>query len=79
MEDKKCNCEETCTCGCQEGKECTCNCGCQDGEKCTCGEHCECDDDCKCNEHECDCKEHKFFDKKIKKKKRINIKKLLRN
>ena len=22
--EKKCNCDETCTCGCQEGKECTC-------------------------------------------------------
>ena len=23
--EKKCNCDETCTCGCQEGKECTCD------------------------------------------------------
>ena len=45
--EKKCNCDETCTCGCQEGKECTCDesctCGCQDGKECTCG-------DCKCEE-----------------------------
>ena len=31
-----CKCEETCTCGCQEGKECTCE------ETCTCGEDCSC-------------------------------------
>ena len=39
MEDKKCNCEETCTCGCQEGKDCTCN---DSHHECKCGEHCEC-------------------------------------
>lgn len=40
---KKCECEETCTCGCQEGQECTCeDCNCQNGE-CTC-EECNCDD-----------------------------------
>ena len=50
MEKEKCNCTETCDCGCQDGKECTCNdCGCLEGEECTCGEHC-----C-CNEHECHC------------------------
>ena len=34
-EEKKCNCDETCTCGCQEGKECTCdeNCECNDKKK----------------------------------------------
>lgn len=41
--DKKCNCTEDCTCGCQEGKECTCDgkctCGCQEGKKCTCEEN----------------------------------------
>ena len=26
-------CDEKCTCGCNEGKECTCNCD----ENCTCG------------------------------------------
>ena len=42
MEKNKC--EETCTCGCKEGKECTCeetcSCGCED--ECTCDENCEC-------------------------------------
>ena len=63
MEEKKCNCTESCDCGCQEGKEYTCECGCKEGEKCTCGDACECeegecDDDCKCNEHECHCEEN---------------------
>ena len=40
MEEKKCNCSEDCTCGCQDGKECTCD------ENCTCGCH---DDEEKCN------------------------------
>lgn len=40
MEEKKCNCSEDCTCGCQDGKECTCD------ENCTCGCH---DDEKKCN------------------------------
>ena len=31
---EKCKCDETCTCGCQEGKECTCE------KECTCC--CEC-------------------------------------
>lgn len=42
MENKKCNCDENCECGCQDGKECTCDencdCGCQDGKECTCKE-----------------------------------------
>ena len=32
MKDKKCNCKDTCTCGCKEGKKCTCkdkNCKCE--------------------------------------------------
>lgn len=62
MEKEKCNCTETCDCGCQEGKECTCHdCGCLEGEECTCG------DSCDCHEHECHCEhgEHtSFFDKK---------------
>lgn len=41
MEDKKCNCEETCTCGCQEGKECKCH----EHHECKCGDHCECGHD----------------------------------
>lgn len=36
MEEKKCNCDETCDCGCQSGKPCTCN------GKCTCDETCDC-------------------------------------
>ena len=32
----KCNCPESCTCGCKDGKECTC--GCQEGKECTCNE-----------------------------------------
>ncbi len=71
MEEKKCNCTETCECGCQDGKECTCHdCGCIEGSECTCEDHCECDDDCKCEEHECHCEHHheekhqKLFDKK---------------
>ena len=38
--DKKCECNEACTCGCQEGKECTCEenctCGCHEGKECKC-------------------------------------------
>ena len=49
MEDKKCNCEETCTCGCQEGKECTCN---DSHHECKCGEHCECGHDKKSKKEE---------------------------
>ena len=30
-ESKQCHCDETCTCGCQEGKPCTC------GYECDCG------------------------------------------
>ena len=84
MEEKKCNCTESCECGCQDGKECTCECGCKEGEKCTCGDACECeefncDDDCKCNDHECHCEEnhkekHKFFDKKNKKEEKNKYK-----
>lgn len=65
-----CNCNENCTCGCQEGKECTCgdnchcnddhcDCGCQEGKECTCGDDCHCNDDhcnCGCQEgEECTC------------------------
>ena len=32
MEENKCNCNEICTCGCQEGEECTC------GDDCECGD-----------------------------------------
>ena len=70
MKDKKhkntCSCDETCTCGCQEGKECTCDenctCGCQEGKECTCG--CGCQDSsaenscsCGCQDGKCTCKE----------------------
>lgn len=50
-------CDEKCTCGCQEGKECTC-----EHEKCTCGceeNNCKCDEHCTCgcqeNEEKCHC------------------------
>ena len=85
MEKEKCNCTETCDCGCQDGKECTCNdCGCLEGEECTCGEHCccnehecKCEEECECQEHECHCEHSKeehlnFFDKKKKQKEEKN-------
>ena len=53
MEEKKCNCKETCDCGCMEGQECNCH-------ECEC-EECHCDD-CNC-EHE-DKKEKKKKNKK---------------
>lgn len=53
MEEKKCNCKETCDCGCIEGQECNCH-------ECEC-EECHCDD-CNC-EHE-DKKEKKKKNKK---------------
>ena len=52
--DKK-TCDETCTCGCQGGKECTCE------EECSCGceEDCHCDENHSCDDHnkdsKCDC------------------------
>ena len=63
MEEKKCNCTEECTCGCQDGKECTCHdCGCTEGKECTCGE------ECNCEEHECCCDHDEKHDKKLDKK-----------
>lgn len=56
MEENKV-CDETCTCGCQEGNECTC-----EDNKCTCGceeDNCTCDDNCTCgchdDESDCEC------------------------
>ena len=76
MEKEKCNCTETCDCGCQDGKECTCNdCGCLEGEECTCGDNCDCDNhECHCEDKcDCDCEEHlNFFDKKKKQKEEKN-------
>lgn len=90
MEEKKCNCEETCECGCNEGKECTCHdCGCLEGKECTCGDdctcekhECECGESCECNhevEHKCSCKHDeekhsKLFDKKNKKEEKNKYK-----
>jgi len=90
MEEKKCNCTETCECGCQDGKECTCHdCGCLEGKECTCDDDCNCEhDDCSCGEHcqchheeehECCCnhdeeKHSKFFDKKNKKEEKNKYK-----
>ena len=63
MEEKKCNCTEECTCGCQDGKECTCHdCGCAEGKECTC---CE---ECNYAEHECCCDHDEKHDKKLDKK-----------
>ncbi len=63
---KKCNCDESCTCGCQEGKECTCDesctCGCQEGKECT------------CEEQTCECGKHK---EKKNKKEKAEIDKLI--
>lgn len=52
--DKKC--DENCTCGCHEGKECTCDDNCQCGSECTCGcndnKEENCDEECTCGCHE---------------------------
>ncbi len=67
MFKNKCNCnsecDENCTCGCKEGKECTCekdNCTCRCNEnECTCDENCTCgchDKECHCND-DCGCLE----------------------
>lgn len=72
VEEKKCNCTDSCTCGCQEGKECTCDdekCNCDCEEKCECKEEKECTcekDKCCCNEN----KENNCDDKKEEKKKK---------
>lgn len=65
--EKTCQCDESCDCGCNEGKECVCEsnchckecncteeheCGCMSGEECTCDD-CECEE-CECDE-DCDC------------------------
>ena len=70
MEEKKCNCTEECTCGCQDGKECTCHdCGCVEGKECTCGEECNCvEHDCCCEDHGCCCDHEENHDKKLDKK-----------
>ena len=70
MEEKKCNCTEECTCGCQDGKECTCHdCGCVEGKECTCGEECNCvEHDCCCEDHGCCCDHEEKHDKKLDKK-----------
>ena len=62
VEEEKCNCNETCKCGCQEGKDCTCtdencNCGCEK-EDCKCDQECTCDDEkCTCKDEDCKCQE----------------------
>jgi len=50
IEEKKCNCTEECTCGCNEGKECTCEGECKCNEKCICEGECKCGEECHCNE-----------------------------
>ena len=79
--EKKCNCDEKCTCGCNEGKECTCTdekctCGCSEGKECTCGDDCDCkENNCTCNE-DCCCddvnKKKNKKEKKDKHKEKIN-------
>ena len=69
--DKKCNCNEECTCGCQDGKECTCT-----DEKCTCKEdNCECgcqdEKDCTCDCNDKKAKKGFLKDKNKKDKKKI--------
>ena len=77
VEEKKCNCDENCTCGCQDGQECTCdgecNCECGDNcdETCECGckEECTCKDEidnCECQEDKCTCDENCKEEKKKK-------------
>ena len=67
---KKCNCNEDCECGCQNGKECTCD-DCNCDEKCDCGDNCECGDDCDCKDHK-----HKKDHKKDKNRYKEEISKL---
>lgn len=65
----KCECDSTCKCGCQEGKECTCTCdsdckcGCQDGKECKCGCCCcGCNCGCCCKDCKCRCRKKSMFD-----------------
>lgn len=71
----KCECDSTCKCGCQEGKECTCTCGCdsdckcgcQEGKECTCGCGCGCcccgcKCGCCCKNCKCKCCKKSMFD-----------------
>lgn len=65
MDKEKCKCDETCTCGCQEGTECTCE------DNCTCNcsdETCNCVDDKECSCGNCECHESEHEDKKKHKK-----------
>ena len=50
-------CDETCTCGCQDGNECICEevkctCGCEEVQ-CTCNEDCTCG--CQNKDSKCEC------------------------
>ena len=68
VKDKKCNCDEKCNCGCQEGKECTC-----EDKECKCN-----DKECNCKADttkECDCSDKENCVKEEKKKKGIFHKK----
>jgi len=47
LTDAKCNCDESCDCGCIEGQECTCDGGCE-CDDCNCGDDCNCDHECHC-------------------------------
>lgn len=78
--EKKCNCDETCTCGCQEGKECTCEdetckCGCHEEKTCTCTCGCEkgeCTCDCNKNKELKDAKDN--LEKREKEIAELNVK-----
>lgn len=61
-EEKKCDCNSSCTCGCQEGKECTCN------------DECKCGPDCKCHDKKKDKKDNKEIDKLKLENKELNDK-----
>ena len=64
MEEKeKCTCDDNCSCGCQEGKECTCN-----DDKCHCEENqCACNDELKKSEkHKHKKNDHKLDEANLK-------------
>ena len=48
--EKSCQCDETCTCGCNEGNECCCDSTCNENE---CQSEC-CKEECKCDNTELD-------------------------
>lgn len=65
--EEKCNCDDACTCGCQDGQECTC-----EDEKCCHDESCDCEnkeaEECNCKDENCECQDE-CTNKEEKKKK----------